>query len=48
VGGPFTRAYIFFGHYRLYEDLTEHYKAKFPDAGVRSVVRVMVVKQIKK
>jgi len=32
-----VRAY----HRRFYEDLTEHYKAKYPDAGVRSVARVV-------
>jgi len=32
-----VRAY----HRRFYEDLTEYYKAKYPDAGVRSVARVV-------
>ncbi len=42
VSGSFTRAYLFFGHYRLYDDLTEHYRTKYPEAGVRSVVRVLI------
>jgi len=29
-------------HVRLYQDLTEYYKAKYPDAGVRSVARVLI------
>ena len=42
VSGSLTRAWLFFGHYRLYDDLTEHYRTKYPEAGVRSVVRVLI------
>jgi hypothetical protein len=30
-------------HMRFYEDLTEYYKNKYPDAGVHSVARVLII-----
>ncbi|MDR2911989.1 MAG: hypothetical protein LBV38_01620 [Alistipes sp.] len=43
VQDPFTRmSPVRTWHIRLYEDLSEHYRAKYPEAGVRSVIRVVV------
>lgn len=33
-------------HIRLYEDLTAQYKAKYPDAGVKGVVRALVCERL--
>ncbi|WP_294550286.1 hypothetical protein [uncultured Bacteroides sp.] len=38
VAGPVTRNNIVFRHHRLYQDLTEIYKTKYPTAGVKGVV----------
>jgi hypothetical protein len=43
IRGAFTRVHLFLGHQRFYEDLTEYYRSKYPDAGVRSVARVIIV-----
>jgi len=38
----YANMFISFYHAYFYEDLTEYYKSKYPDAGVKGVVRVQV------
>ncbi|MDR2882853.1 MAG: hypothetical protein LBU98_03655 [Alistipes sp.] len=43
VAAPYTRRDVpVFVHIRLYEDWTAYYKAKYPEAGVRSAARAIV------
>jgi hypothetical protein len=47
VQGAYTRMNVPVGphHVRIYEDLTNYFKTNFHDAGVRSVVRVVIANQ---
>jgi hypothetical protein len=42
VRDSFTRLNLRFDHTRFYEDLTEYYQTQYPEAGVRSVARVLI------
>jgi hypothetical protein len=42
VRDSFTRLNLRFDHTRFYEDLTKYYQTQYPEAGVRSVARVLI------
>lgn len=43
IRGKETRSHLISYHFRLYEDLTQEYRAMYPDADVKAAVRVLVL-----
>jgi len=42
VRGTYTKANMIYEHFRFYQDLTEYYKTKYPDAEIKNVAQAFM------